>query len=300
MSPTLPPLHSLSSAVVATLLFEAPSRVPAGVVAGVAALATAALLAELQSVRLSSQAEVSVSTLPIVLAAVLYGPLAAICVSAASLLPTLRPPYARWLTWTSTRALAAASAGVTAHLIDPSRSHGICDGRGCRGRGDGGRACCELGPWMRAWQTAWPDSSRASEPGQPRIHRDSTLRAGHGDARLFIPRRLAVERGAVLVPSVGRAEAVPAVSGAAADFAGASECHGKQGESEPFVCRSARSDARCPRSVHGRPFRGGCDICARHRWPARARRPTSNNSLIWLGSSTTLGRLGSRRDCSRR
>jgi putative nucleotidyltransferase with HDIG domain len=116
-------LALFSSAVVATLLFEAPSRVPAGVVAGVAALATAALLAELQSVRLSSHAELSVATLPIVLAAVLYGPLAAICVSAASLLPTLRPPYARWLTWTSTRALAAASAGVTAHLIDPSKSH---------------------------------------------------------------------------------------------------------------------------------------------------------------------------------
>src|SRR4029077_9295248 len=116
-------LALLASAVVVALLVRSPGRVPGPVVAGVAALATAALLAELQSVRLSSHAELSVATLPIVLAAVLYGPLAAICVSAASLLPTLRPPYARWLTWTSTRALAAASAGVTAHLIDPSKSH---------------------------------------------------------------------------------------------------------------------------------------------------------------------------------
>ena len=115
----------LSSAVVVALLLESPARISWAVVGGVAALAAAALLAELQSVRLSPQAEVSVSTLPIVLAAVLYGPLAAVCVSAASLLPTLRAPYARWLTWTSTRALAATAAGVTAHLLDPSRSRGI-------------------------------------------------------------------------------------------------------------------------------------------------------------------------------
>ena len=118
-------LGLLSIAVVVTLLIESQGRAAGPIVAGAAALAAAALLAELQSVRLSPQAEVSVSTLPIVLAAVLYGPLAAICVSAASLLPTLRPPYARWLTWTSTRALAATAAGITAHMIDPSRSHGI-------------------------------------------------------------------------------------------------------------------------------------------------------------------------------
>ena len=116
----------LSSSVVLALLLANPSEAGGGAaLAGVAALAVAALLAELQSVRLSPQAEVSVSTLPIVLAAVLYGPLAAICVSAASLLPTLRIPYARWLTWTATRALAAAAAGATAYWIDPSHSHGF-------------------------------------------------------------------------------------------------------------------------------------------------------------------------------
>ena len=45
----------LSSAAVTALLFKSPSDVPAAVVAGVAALAAAALLAELQSVPLSSQ-----------------------------------------------------------------------------------------------------------------------------------------------------------------------------------------------------------------------------------------------------
>jgi putative nucleotidyltransferase with HDIG domain len=115
----------LSSSVLLTLLLETQKHAGGAALGGVAALAVAALLAELQSVRLSPQAEVSVSTLPIVLAAVLYGPLAAICVSVASLLPTFRPPYARWLTWTTTRALAAAAAGITAYRIDPSHSHGF-------------------------------------------------------------------------------------------------------------------------------------------------------------------------------
>jgi putative nucleotidyltransferase with HDIG domain len=80
----------------------------------VLALGAAALIAERQSVRLSPRAWISVSALPIVLAAVLYGPLAAICVSAASLLPSFGSPYARWLIWTSTRSLAAGVGGLIA------------------------------------------------------------------------------------------------------------------------------------------------------------------------------------------
>jgi len=89
----------------------------------VAALAASAVLAERQSVRVSPRAEISVSALPIVLAAVIYGPLAAICVSIASLLASFQAPYLRWLTWTSTRSLAAGAAGVIAFEIDGSTPH---------------------------------------------------------------------------------------------------------------------------------------------------------------------------------
>ena len=89
----------------------------------VAALAVSAVLAERQSVRVSPRAEISVSALPIVLAAVIYGPLAAICVSIASLLASFQAPYLRWLTWTSTRSLAAGAAGVVALEIDGSAPH---------------------------------------------------------------------------------------------------------------------------------------------------------------------------------
>lgn len=89
----------------------------------VAALAAAAVLAEKQSVRVSPRAEISVSALPIVLAAVIYGPVAAIIVSIASLLPSFQPPYVRWLTWTSTRSLAAGAAGLAAVALDGASSH---------------------------------------------------------------------------------------------------------------------------------------------------------------------------------
>lgn len=89
----------------------------------IAALAGSAVLAERQSVRISPRAEISVSALPIVLAAVIYGPVAAICVSIASLLPSFQPPYARWLIWTSTRSIAAGAAGLVALKLDGSAPH---------------------------------------------------------------------------------------------------------------------------------------------------------------------------------
>ena len=89
----------------------------------VIALAASAVIAERQSVRLSPRAEISVSALPIILAAVIYGPLAAILVSIASLTPSFQPPYARWLTWTSTRSLAAGCAGLVAASLDGSTPH---------------------------------------------------------------------------------------------------------------------------------------------------------------------------------
>jgi len=91
----------------------------------VIAQAGAAFLAERQSVRLSPRAAVSVSFLPIVFAAVIYGPFAAICVSAARLLACFQQPYGRWLIWTSTRSLAAGVAGLVAFRIDSSDAHGF-------------------------------------------------------------------------------------------------------------------------------------------------------------------------------
>jgi putative nucleotidyltransferase with HDIG domain len=80
----------------------------------VAALAIAAAIAERGSVRIDSRMEESISLLPTLFAAVLFGPLAAMMVAAASMLGDLRPPYLKWVAYTASRSLTAASAAFTA------------------------------------------------------------------------------------------------------------------------------------------------------------------------------------------
>jgi putative nucleotidyltransferase with HDIG domain len=117
-------LTVLFSALVTAVLVNDPGLAH-GPVWPMAVLAVSALVSERQSVRLTSRAAVSVSSLPIVLAAVIYGPFAAIVVSFASLLCDFRAPYARWITWTSSRSIAAGSAGAIALYLDGTGSHGF-------------------------------------------------------------------------------------------------------------------------------------------------------------------------------
>ena len=83
----------------------------------VGALAFVAWMAEKQSVRLTTNLEMSVSVMPVLFAAVVYGPHAAMAVGAAALLSEFRPPYERWLIWTSTRVLAGGLAGLAAQSV---------------------------------------------------------------------------------------------------------------------------------------------------------------------------------------
>ena len=91
----------------------------------VAALAVAAAVAERGSVRLTKTAEQSISVLPTLLAAVLFGPLAAAVVGAASMLgdPELlsrnidRAPRLKWATYTSTRFIGGAVTGLAAQAM---------------------------------------------------------------------------------------------------------------------------------------------------------------------------------------
>lgn len=83
----------------------------------VAALAVVGAAAERSSVRLSSTVEVSISVLPTLFAAVAIGPLAAMVVSAASMLGDLRPPHMKWAIYTSTRAINGAVTGLIASAV---------------------------------------------------------------------------------------------------------------------------------------------------------------------------------------
>lgn len=77
-----------------------------------AVLVAVAVLAERQPVRITSNTEITVSVLPMLFAAVVYGPLDAALVGALGLLADFRAPYLRWLIWTATRALAGGLAGL--------------------------------------------------------------------------------------------------------------------------------------------------------------------------------------------
>ncbi len=116
---------------VASLVFAALVTAAALIDAGyslqapwtVVALATAAALAERAGVRVAKTWEYSISLLPTLFAAVLFGPLEAAIVGAASMLgdPELisrrdpdRAPRLKWATYTSTRFVGGAAMGLSA------------------------------------------------------------------------------------------------------------------------------------------------------------------------------------------
>ncbi len=81
------------------------------------ALAVTALLGEQQSVRLTSHTGMSVSVLPVVFAAILFGPAAAMVVGASALIGDFGRPHLRWFVWTCQRAIAGGLAGTVAWAI---------------------------------------------------------------------------------------------------------------------------------------------------------------------------------------
>src|SRR5581483_1589535 len=83
----------------------------------VAGLAVAAALAERGRIRLSSAVEESVSLVPMLFTAVVFGPRAAMIVGAASYASQFRRPYLKWATYTCSRAITGAATGGVAVAI---------------------------------------------------------------------------------------------------------------------------------------------------------------------------------------
>jgi putative nucleotidyltransferase with HDIG domain len=80
----------------------------------VAALCVAGALAQRGQVEISGALKVSISLFPILLAAVLFGPMAAMLVSVASMLGEETRPRTRWVCYASSRSLTGAVAGLLA------------------------------------------------------------------------------------------------------------------------------------------------------------------------------------------
>ena len=89
----------------------------------VGGLAVLAAVAERQSVPVTRNTEASVAFLPLVFAAVAFGPFAALVVGALAGLGDLRRPYLRWAVYLPIRTLTAAAAGLAAGLVvSPDKS----------------------------------------------------------------------------------------------------------------------------------------------------------------------------------
>src|SRR5207248_2491918 len=90
----------------------------------VLSLALVAAIAERGRVRLTTSTEVSISLIPTLFAAVLFGPLASMLVAAASFVGDFGRPYLKWSSYTSSRAIAGCIAGVAAFEA-PTPLHGF-------------------------------------------------------------------------------------------------------------------------------------------------------------------------------
>lgn len=82
-------------------------------------LAAVAVVAERQPVRIAPNMEITFALLPMLFAAVVYGPLDAMAIGAVGLLVDFRPPHIRWLIWTCTRVLAGGLAGLSVIIVMP-------------------------------------------------------------------------------------------------------------------------------------------------------------------------------------
>jgi putative nucleotidyltransferase with HDIG domain len=108
-------LYCIAAAVAAVSLAHA-SLPSWWLLIGLGAIAAAA---ERQSVKLTAHLETSVAFLPIMLAALAYGPAAGCIVAAAANFLNLQRPYLRWFAYNPVRAIEGAAAGWAATTLLP-------------------------------------------------------------------------------------------------------------------------------------------------------------------------------------
>jgi putative nucleotidyltransferase with HDIG domain len=80
-------------------------------------LAAVAVIAERGRVHLGSNLSESISLVPTLFAAVLFGPVAAMVVAVASFASEFRRPYLKWASYTASRSITAAATGLVALAV---------------------------------------------------------------------------------------------------------------------------------------------------------------------------------------
>lgn len=115
-------LAALASAAISLGLSFAVSGWTAGSLWVVLGLAIVAAVAERSRVRVSHNIEESISLLPTLCVAVLFGPLPSMIVAAASMLGQFGRPYMRWATYTCSRSVTGAITGLVAIQVSHAAS----------------------------------------------------------------------------------------------------------------------------------------------------------------------------------
>jgi putative nucleotidyltransferase with HDIG domain len=123
-APASPSLLAYGLAIAAVALGLVVSLLAAGLelegpLWQLAILAAVALVAERQPVRIAPNTEITVAVLPMLFAAVVYGPIDAMAVGALGLLGDFRSPHVRWLIWTAMRAIGGGLAGLAVMALLP-------------------------------------------------------------------------------------------------------------------------------------------------------------------------------------
>jgi putative nucleotidyltransferase with HDIG domain len=111
------------SAAFASALWLSGYDIPGPYAVGV--LCVVAIIAERWAIPLTPAVEVTVASIPFILAGVLFGPLAAMVVGAVGLTVVLGRPYVRWAIWTGVRTIVAGLTGLVAALVEGP--HGALD-----------------------------------------------------------------------------------------------------------------------------------------------------------------------------
>ena len=83
-----------------------------------------AIVAEQRGIRLTSSIEMSVSFMPLLFVAVVYGPFAAALIGACTVLADFGEPHLRWLVWTASRTMIGVAAGLAAFAGFALGGHG--------------------------------------------------------------------------------------------------------------------------------------------------------------------------------
>lgn len=110
---------SLTAGLASTVGFMPQDRSPWPLLG----FALLAVIAERQSVRLTENIELSVAFLPLLFVAVVFGPLAAALIGAATVLTDFGRPFTRWVIWTANRTVIGGLAGLAAYQAMESGAH---------------------------------------------------------------------------------------------------------------------------------------------------------------------------------